>query len=51
MVVLAAPRACFIILKLSTLYGSPSSSIVRPFLISDVSTATDRDVVDDLDST
>ena len=43
MVVLAAPRACFMIEKLSTLYGSPSNSIVMPFLISDVSTATAND--------
>eukprot|EP00986_Skeletonema_menzelii_P005486 scaffold2011_cov142-Skeletonema_menzelii.AAC.9 len=41
-VVLAAPRACFIMEKLRTLYGSPSSSMVNPFLMSDVSTATFR---------
>ena len=41
-VVLAAPRACFIMEKLRTLYGSPSSSMVNPFLMSDVSTATLR---------
>jgi hypothetical protein len=32
--------------KLSTLYGSPSISTVRPFLISDVLIATLRDVLD-----
>lgn len=42
MVILAAPRACFIMEKLRTLYGSPSSSMVNPFLMSDVSTATLR---------
>jgi len=42
-VVLAAPRACFMMLKLTTLKGSPSISIVMPFLMSDVSTATLRD--------
>ena len=46
-VVLAAPRACFIMEKLRTLYGSPSSSIVNPFLMSDVSTATLRAVDDE----
>ena len=40
MVVFAAPRACFMMLKPMILYGSPSISIVRPFLISEVSTAT-----------
>ena len=39
-VVLAAPRACFMMLKFKTLYGSPSSSMVIPFLMSDVSMAT-----------
>ena len=43
-VVFAAPRACFIILKFNTLNGSPSNSIVIPFLISDVSIATFKDV-------
>ena len=46
MVVLAAPRACFIIEKLSTLCGSPSISMVIPFLMSDVSTATASDVLE-----
>jgi len=46
MVVLAAPRACFMILKLRTFHGSPSISIVMPFLMSDVSMATPRTVPD-----
>ena len=33
--------------KLRTLYGSPSSSMVNPFLMSDVSTATLRAVDDE----
>jgi len=45
-VVLAAPRACFMILKLKTLYGSLSISTVNPFLMSDVSMATWRVVLD-----
>jgi len=49
-VVFAAPRACFIILKFNTLYGSPSNSIVIPFLISDVSIATFNDVDEDRDT-
>lgn len=40
MVVLAAPRACFMMEKLMTLWGSPLISTVRPFLMSDVSTDT-----------
>lgn len=36
-------------LKLITLYGSPSISIVSPFLISDVSTATESADDDDDD--
>lgn len=41
-VVFAAPLACFMMLKDNTLCGSPSSSMVIPFLISEVSTATAR---------
>lgn len=40
MVVLAAPRACFMMENERTLYGSPSISSVIPFLMSEVSTAT-----------
>ena len=50
-VVLAAPRACFIILNDNTLYGSPSNSTVNPFLISDVSMATCNVVFDVRDRT
>ena len=39
-VVLATSLACFIMEKLRILYGSPSSSMVMPVLISEVSTAT-----------
>ena len=45
MVVLAAPRACFMMEKDRTFHGSPSISTVRPFLMSDVSMATFRAVV------
>merc|ERR1719296_154425 len=42
MVILAAPRACFMTEKFMTLYGSLSISTVSPFFISDVSIATLR---------